>query len=265
VDLSRLWEEVVELAFPPRCGVCNTLGAEALCDACLSQVEWLEEPYCVCCGRPLMPSAEASVLCGQCRQKPPETAGARSVGLHTGMLRQAVLRMKFRRRRELIAPLGRMLAERLKQEPAQPHPLELGKVRALLPVALHPRRRAWRGFDQAVLLSRVVSRETGLECWEGALVRVKNTRQQIGLSPEQRRQNLRHAFGVREGREIQGGAFLLLDDVYTTGSTLHEAARALTRAGASRVYGLTISRAAPTWHLGTLVRLGDEEDAHLTA
>jgi ComF family protein len=259
--LTRLWEEIVELAFPPRCGVCDLLGEEALCPACRAAVELLTPPYCVCCGRPLMPTAAAGVLCGQCRQGPPETAGVRSVGLHSGVLRDAVLRMKFRRRRELIRPLGQMLAARLRQEASWPYSLELDRVRAILPVALHPRRKAWRGFDQAVLLSRIVARGVGLPCWEGTLVRVKNTHQQIGLTPDQRRENMRRAFVVRGEREVRGGAFLLVDDVYTTGATLQEAARALKKAGARAVYGLTISRAAPTWHLGSLVRLGDEGDA----
>ena len=207
-----------------------------------------------------MPTAAATMLCGACRQQPPQMSGARCVGLHTGVLREAVLRMKFRRRRELIRPLGTMLAERLRQEPSQPTPLELGPVRAILPVALHPRRKAWRGFDQAVLLARALSRDSGLPCWEGTLVRVKNTHQQIGLSAEARRENVRGAFAVRGGREVRGGTFLLVDDVFTTGATLEEAARALKRAGARHVYGMTISRAAPVWHPGAPVRLGDEGD-----
>jgi ComF family protein len=182
------------------------------------------------------------------------------VGIHTGTLRQAVLRMKFRRRRELIAPLGKLLGARVRQEAALDHALEFSRARALVPVALHPARRAWRGFDQAVLLARAVGGETGLECWEGVLARVKNTHQQIGLSPAQREKNVRHAFRVRDGERVRGGTFILVDDVYTTGATLQEAARALKHAGASRVYGLTLSRAAPRWHLGALVGLGDEAD-----
>jgi ComF family protein len=262
VDVSRLWEEILELFFPPRCGVCDLLGEEAFCPACRAAVELLTPPYCVSCGRALMPSAGAEVLCGECRLTPPETAGARSVGLHSGVLRQAVLRMKFDRRRELIRPLGQLLAERVRLEASYPHPVPLDHVTAILPVPLHPRRRAWRGFDQAVLLSRVLSRAAGLSLWENVLVRVKNTPQQIGLSSEQRRQNVRHAFAVRRPHQdrIRGGDFLLVDDVYTTGATLQEAARTLNRAGAQRVYALTLTRTAPTWHLGSLVQLGDEED-----
>jgi ComF family protein len=171
--------------------------------------------------------------------------------------------MKFDRRRELVRPLGQLLAERVRREASYPHPLPLDRVTAILPVALHPRRRAWRGFDQAVLLSRELSRATGLPLWEDVLVRVKNTPQQIGLSSEQRRQNMRHAFAVRRPHQdqVHGGDFLLVDDVYTTGATLQESARTLNRAGAQRVYALTLTRATPTWHLGSVARLGDDEDA----
>ena len=261
MNVTRLWEEITELVFPPRCGVCDLLGEAALCPACRAAIEFLTPPYCACCGRPLMPTASATMLCGACRQQPPQLAGVRGVGMHTGVLRKAVLRMKFNRRRELIRPLGQLLAARLRQEPGEPVPLDLAPVRAILPVALHPRRKAWRGFDQAVLLGRALSRESGLPCWEGTLVRVKNTSQQIGLSAEERRENVRNAFAVRGGREVRGGTFLLLDDVFTTGATLEESARVLKRAGARHVYGLTISRAAPTWHLGALMRRGDEGDA----
>ena len=260
MDLRSIWHEITELLYPPHCAVCDQLGEKTFCPACLAQVERLTPPYCSRCGRPLMPTAGEHVLCGECRKQPGELTGARAVGLHTGALRRAVLRMKFNRRRALIEPLGRLLALRLGAESEQPEPLELGAVRALLPVALHPRRRAWRGFDQAVLLGRAAGRQAGLECWEGVLERIKNTHQQIGLSVEERRANLAGAFRVTDRRRVEGGVFLLVDDVYTTGSTLQEAAKAALRAGAQAVYGLTLTRAQPVWQLGRVVAHGDEED-----
>lgn len=261
MEWGQVWSEILELFYPPRCAVCEQIGEAALCASCREQIEYLTSPYCLCCGRPLLPSANENVVCGECRTAPPAFGGARAVGLHTGVLRTAVLRMKFNRCRELVQPLGQMLAQRVAQEPAQPHPLDFGQVRAIVPVVLHPRRRAWRGFDQAILLSRVLSRETGLDCWERVITRVKNTHVQVGLSPEQRRQNMRGAFEVRAPDKVQGGILFLVDDVYTTGSTLQEAAQALRRAGAAQVYGLTLTRATPTWHLGKIVRPGDEDDA----
>ncbi len=260
MDLRSAWREVEELLFPPHCAVCEQLGEDAFCRRCLAQVERIAPPYCRRCGRPLLPTAGDHVLCGECRLEPGELTGARAVGMHTGVLRRAVLRMKFNRRRALIEPLGRLLADRFAAEARQPVPLELGNLRAILPVALHPRRRAWRGFDQAVLLSRGLARHSGLPAWEGVLERVKDTHQQVGLSVEQRRANLKGAFRVADRRRVVGGAFLLVDDVYTTGSTLQEAARAVLRAGALTVYGFTITRAQPVWHLDRVVRQGDEGD-----
>jgi ComF family protein len=260
MDYRAALQEITELVFPPRCAVCEQWGAEIFCEACREQIEYLQPPYCRRCGRPQVPTADAHLLCGACRGEPPALTGARAVGMHTGTLRQAVLRMKFHRRRGLIEPLGQLLAARMGAEAAHPEPLELAAARAILPVALHSRRRAWRGFDQAVLLSRALSRSAGMECWEGVLVRVKNTHQQVGLSVEERRANLAGAFRVTDRRRVEGGSFLLVDDVYTTGSTLQEAAKAVLRAGARAAYGLTLTRAAPTWHLGKLVTLGDEED-----
>ena len=260
MDWGRAWEEIVELVFPPRCALCDQLGEPAFCPRCLAQVEYLAPPYCVCCGRPLMPTADPHTLCGACRADRPRLEGARAVGLHTGVLRQAVLRLKFGRQRNLVRPLGELLAARWAQEPGSPHALPWSALDALLPVALHPRRRAWRGFDQAALLSRELARHTGLRCREGVLLRVKDTPAQVGLSAAQRRENVRGAFSVKGIAAVRGARLLLLDDVWTTGATLGEAARALHRAGAREVYGLTLTRALPLWHLGSVVGLGDEED-----
>ena len=130
----------------------------------------------------------------------------------------------------------------------------------MVPVVLHPRRRNWRGFDQAVLLSRCLARLADLPCREQILVRSKDTAPQIGLTPTQRRTNMKDAFAVPEPEAVAGESLLLIDDVYTTGSTLNEAAKVLHRAGAESVWALTITRAMPSWHPQVGQQLGDEED-----
>ena len=109
----------------------------------------------------------------------------------------------------------------------------------LLPVPLHPRRLKARGFNQALLLAQgFPDRPTGLE----VLKRLRHTVPQVGLNPKERRDNVKGAFGVSQPAAVKGRKILLIDDLYTTGSTVRECARVLRRAGAARVEVLTVAR-----------------------
>ena len=259
-QIRKLGEELLELIFPPVCLLCERPGREVICASCREQFALIEPPYCVRCGRPLPESAATATVCGQCRQSPPQFDGARAVGLHSATLREAVLRFKFARRQRLVKPLAELLAERVGMEQTAPAGLPWENLTGVVPVVLHPRRRNWRGFDQAVLLSRRLAKLIDLPCREQVLVRSKDTAPQIGLTPPQRRDNMKDAFAVPQPEVVAGESLLLIDDVYTTGSTLNEAAKVLHRAGAKSVWALTITCAMPSWHPQVGQQLGDEED-----
>ena len=258
--VKRIGQELLELIFPPVCVLCERPGRAAICASCRERFEFIEPPYCQRCGKPLPKSAAKDMVCGQCRHQAPSFDTARAVGLHTATLREAVLRFKFSRRQRLAEPLAELLAERILAERSGRDGLPWGGLTGVVPVVLHPRRRGWRGFDQAMLLARQVSALIEVPCLEQVLVREKDTQPQIGLSPVQRRQNVRGAFAVADPEFVAGEVLLLIDDVYTTGSTLNASARALRRAGAQEVYALTITRAVPAWHPQLGQRLGDEDD-----
>ena len=263
--LHRLSHDILELIFPPRCAVCDRFGRQVICDPCREQSELIRRPYCERCGQALPPQmGKGDFLCGQCRQRPPRFDAARSVGLHRGPLRTAVLRFKFARRRELLAPLSELLADRVRAEIADPAGLPWAELTGIVPAVLHPRRQRWRGFDQAVLLAQGLSALVDVPWLANVLIRQKDTEPQVGLSPSQRRSNMRGAFVIADAGNVGGGSFLLIDDVYTTGSTLNAAAQVLSKAGAQAVYALTVTRALPQWYLQTAQmgrRLGDEEDS----
>jgi ComF family protein len=115
----------------------------------------------------------------------------------------------------------------------------------VLPVPLHPRRRRERGYDQAMLLARVVARHLGAGLLGRALVRTRYTAQQSLLSVRKRWDNVRGAFKVSVPQRVRGLRLLLVDDVMTTGATFDECARALKGAGAEAVYALALARTAP--------------------
>lgn len=245
-----VWHALLDLLYPPRCEVCETLGEPAFCPACWAQIERHEPPECRLCGALLPRSITGRATCADCADTRRHFDGARSVGLHVGTLRTAVIQFKFHNRRQLREPLARLLAQRLEAEPEPPDGLPLRQLDCLVPVPLHPRRKQWRGFDQAHLLAHELSRMIGLPSAVG-LARTRPTVPQLQLAPGEREQNVRGAFAPL-AEALQGKRVLLIDDVYTTGATMNQAARAAKAGGAVAVYALTVSRPPPPWHPAAL-------------
>jgi ComF family protein len=203
------------------------------------------------CGLPFAsPRALDSSLaeCGACRDVAPAFEGARSFGLYAGKLRQAILRLKFAGDERLGARLGELLAIAWDSLPAG---IESGPP-LVVPIPLHPSRRRERGFNQSELLAEGLARALGKRVAGAApqiaracLRRNRATPPQTGLSVSARRENLRGAFAVVKPEVVRGRCIVLIDDVMTTGATLSAGARALKRAGAAQVMGLTLARATP--------------------
>ncbi|HEX8712995.1 MAG TPA: ComF family protein [Terracidiphilus sp.] len=150
--------------------------------------------------------------------------------------------MKYNGVSPAASVLGRMLAEAL-----VPLHAAFGQEKILIiPVPLYKGKRRKRGFNQAELITRAALKASTLrdrfEFAPNLLVRTRETHSQIGLTSHQRRENLRGAFAVPRAPEVTGREVLLVDDVYTTGTTVSECSRVLRRAGASRVWVATVAR-----------------------
>lgn len=177
--------------------------------------------------------------CGPCLQRRPRFRRARACGVYRASatadpLRRALQRYKYGRDVTLARPLGALLAA-------------VSAVHAdtdlIVPVPLHLSRLRWRGFNQAQLLARPVSRLTGILVDPHALDRVRATRAQVELRGRERLANVRGAFRVVDRRRVADRRILLVDDVYTTGATVNECAQVLQRAGARSVDVLVLARA----------------------
>ncbi len=184
----------------------------------------------------------AETRCMLCQRTDPPFARAVAYGSYDGGLRDLIHLLKFQQVRPAAAVLGRMLAETIANlEQTMP-----AKTIVVVPVPLHTRKQAQRGFNQAEMIARSalqqLARPERFELCSGALVRCRETGSQIGLTRHQRRENLRGAFAVSDATRIVDRDILLIDDVYTTGTTASECARVLRRAGAARVWVATVAR-----------------------
>ena len=223
-----LLDFILNLLFPVTCVVCHAPVLErrwgGACPECWSSLVPLEPPFCTQCGEPA-PAIEG--LCGLCRKGEHLFDFARSALLFTHALREIIHHLKYADRVSLAKGLGDILKECKEREPFT------GNL--VIPVPLHGSRERVRGFNQAELIAA----RLGLPTAARLLQRRKDTPSQTGLTRAERRRNLAGAFAVR-GKV--NGTVIVVDDVYTTGSTMNEIARTLKRAGAERVEVLTVAR-----------------------
>lgn len=252
-----LLQSIFSVLFPSDCRICSTpldnISRVPVCAECLAEIKPLRAPQCLVCGDRLM-SAQLLMgdgLCVNCRQRRPEFERAVSFAEYRDGLRRLIHLLKYESVMPVQAPLGRMLAEAV----AELLPTSDGKV-VLLPVPLHRSRRRSRGFNQAELIAKAaVKRLPALDFAPGVLVRQRETISQVGLSREERIENMRGAFRVADAGRVKGRTVIVVDDVMTTGTTLSECARVLKRAGAENVWAATVARA---FHGADLAEAADD-------
>lgn len=224
---------VVDLLFPPACQVCRTPGAAVLCRACVERFRLIHPPVCERCGKPLRGPPDLDFTCIPCRHRRLYFKQARAVGVYEGTLRDAVHSLKFKGRAALSGPLGRMMADVAARDRV------LCACDVVIPVPLHPARRAERGFNQAEVLAQEVAAALQRPLAPHAVARARATLAQSGLPLPERRANVRRAFTAAP---LTVRRVLLIDDVLSTGFTAGECARALRAAGAGEVVVLTLAR-----------------------
>ena len=245
MDLLRpllpIWQTATGLLYPPACVGCDaSLGHGAyLCAECHYLTPRVDPPFCTVCSQHFEGEIfdEGSFVCRDCRAHEFAFDCAVSARRHVSLPRDLVVRFKYNREYFLRRPLSDWLVEAFHEDARLRAPM----VDALVPVPLHPRRERERTFNQAAVLARLLGRRVGLPVWP-ALRRRRFTDTQTALTRSERLENLRGAFVHAARVEVKGAHLLLIDDVYTTGSTVDECARVLRRAGAASVRVLTVTR-----------------------
>lgn len=206
----------LDLVFPPACVGCGRVGTQ-MCPECRAALT--REPI-----------IQQDVL------PPLQAVGA--LGAFDGVVQAAVHALKYDHITALADLLGGLLVDLLRRA-AWPQSI-------IVPVPLHPSRLQQRGFNQAALLGRAIARDLGWTCDENLLRRLRQTASQVGLGYHDRQANVRDAFAVDYPDRVQGAEILLVDDVYTTGATLHECAACLAEQGAGAIRAVVVGRAGFT-------------------
>ncbi len=202
-------------------------GPELLCAACAAELPALAE-HCPQCALP----SPAGAVCGSCLDRPPHYDRTLALWRYEFPCDRLVQALKYRARLALSGFFARSLASR-----------PLPEVDLIVPMPLHPKRLAERGFNQALEIARGLARRLGRPIEPRGALRVKDTPPQTRLPYEERAKNVRGAFLCK--LDLSGASVAVVDDVMTTGATLNELARALKRAGATRVENFVIARTVP--------------------
>lgn len=195
--------------FPTRCGLCGLIATSGVCEDCLAEFQPIESPVEVFSAGPV-----DFAIC---------------LYHYQGRASQAVRRLKYERVTSLADPLARLMATKVRS-------LAIPRYDLVCPVPIHWRRLCWRGFNQADLLARGLASRSQRR----ALLRIRATRPQVRLNPQERATNLVGAF--RASPSVHGQSVLLVDDVLTSGSTAKACAQALKAAGVKQVGILTLTK-----------------------
>lgn len=226
--------DIKGLLFPRRCPVCHEVveeSGELACGICRTRLPYIREPSCRKCGKPLL--LEEREYCADCGRKTHHFRQGKAPFAYDEVMRASIARFKYGGRREYAAFYAEEILFRCAKE------MLFWKSEALIPIPLHPSRERIRGFNQAKLLAEEISKRSGIPTDSTVLKRCKKTRAQKELDDRERLTNLKNAFSVREGK-IPYKTVILVDDIYTTGSTLDEAARVLKEKGIQTIYFLSI-------------------------
>lgn len=230
---------LADFFFPPQCLLCRSFllsySDGYFCKDCLDSFSFNNGHICPRCGILFESKEGGDHLCSRCIGRDSFFDVARAVGSYEGMLRKAIHFFKYNNKSMLAAPLGKLLSV------YGAGMLNTEEYELIVPVPLHPLRLRQRGFNQSLMLARKVGRLWDVKVCAESLKRDRWTTPQTMLSEKERRKNVKGAFSCR-GCEFHGKKVLLIDDVYTSGSTVDECARVLKKQGASNVDVLTLAR-----------------------
>ena len=225
----------LDFLFPKRCVSCGAFG-KYICDRCFSKIEYMEKPICPICQRQAIGGKIHPKCAGEFRPD-----GLVVACRYKGAVKLAIRKVKYKWVYDIEKILVDLLASQIWK-------FDLPQNSILVPIPLHKNRKNWRGFNQAEILAKTLAKKFNVSYSE-LLIRIIETKTQVGLTRDERKENVKGAFSLRpfrhpeldSGSKIRDKNFILVDDVYTSGATMMEAAKVLKRSGAKSVWAMTVA------------------------
>lgn len=221
---------LIDIIFPKKCLGCGRFGGY-VCADCFANVEFVEAPICPICERQAV-GGKTHPGC----QRMWGLDGLVVACKYKGVVRSAIQKVKYRWSFDIAEILVDFLVQSLWR-------FDFPTYGVLVPIPLHIKRRRWRGFNQAESLAKSLGKSFGVEVFD-ILIRVRETKTQVGLKKKERKENVKDAFSISSkvgAMKVRGRDFILVDDVFTSGATMNEAASVLKRAGAKSVWGMAVA------------------------
>lgn len=228
-------KRLINIFYPLTCPICGKVlsGKRKICRQCEKNVNIIREPKCQKCGKPL--ADDERMCCKDCSEKRRFFDRAVAVFEHKGEIRESIYRFKYGNARTYATYYGEMAVK------VYAKLLEEWKIDTIVPVPIHKKRELKRGYNQALVFAEVVAKHMSIPLENKLLIRIKNTLPQKELAENMRHLNLKDAFAVDKDRMKGIKNILLVDDIFTTGSTVDACSSILKKAGAKGVYVLCIS------------------------
>lgn len=232
-------QELSGWLYPQRCPVCGDAvfreadeEAARICSGCEHIFQRICPPVCCRCGRPVEPDEE---LCTDCQGKRRSYLRGYPVWIYNQAMRESIAAFKYHGRREYAVYYAQEFVKLYAETLGRLH------IQGLIPVPLYPGKYKSRGYNQAELFAEQIGKYLEIPVYSDYLVRIRNTVPQKELNDRQRYANLQKAFAVKEQTDTRFHSVMLVDDIYTTGSTIEACTRMLLRAGVKKVYFASVS------------------------
>lgn len=231
---NKIIEFAADILFPRRCPVCDDIVLPRggfICPECVKRLSFVKGPVCKKCGKEVF--SDTVEYCFDCTKHKRSFESGRALVNYNEAAKNSMVKIKYKNKREYLDFYIEAICIRYGKIIARM------EADALVPVPVHPSRMRTRGYNQAELLARGIGRELGVPVCADLLLRSRKTAPQKELNPAERLKNLEEAF---EAGSIPSGieTVILVDDIYTTGSTMEACTRTLKRMGVKKVYFLAI-------------------------